>query len=269
MGASFAGRVHALELGDFDADGDLDAFCISPNGPSQLLYNDAAGVFTVHQSLASSLSQFVVVGDLDRDGDLDVLFEGVNGAIEQWRMSGGVLVDANADLVGGGNTYRGLLRDFDGGDLDFLEGLDNNSSGDRVWLNDGAGSFATFVTVAPAGTTTLGMAAGDVDGDGDEDIVFSWSNDRNRVYRGSLSGTWGTVTYADSACCRAGRPRRRWRPRPGGRQRRPQAAPRLPQRRRRLRRLGSGPGGPRDAGCCARRRRSGRRPRPRRRRLER
>ncbi|MCB9882441.1 MAG: VCBS repeat-containing protein [Planctomycetes bacterium] len=65
-----------VTLGDFDKDGDLDAF-VSRSGPNVLLRNDGTGRFLLHGrsglSDRHSDTEQAEVGDLDRDGDLDIL----------------------------------------------------------------------------------------------------------------------------------------------------------------------------------------------------
>ena len=88
---------------------------------------------------------------------------------------------------GAGDSFDVELGDLDGnGTLDAV--IANwSSQANTVWLSDGAGNFTphpTTPTLAP-GVSTLGVALGDIDGDGDLDAVFAndgppmstWLND--------------------------------------------------------------------------------------------
>ena len=65
----------SVVLGDFDSDGDLDAFVANEDyQPDKVWLNNGNGVFTDSgQNLGASYSLDVAIGDLDNDGDLDVI----------------------------------------------------------------------------------------------------------------------------------------------------------------------------------------------------
>ena len=64
-----------IALGDFDHDGDLDAFVANEGyQPDNVWINNGYGVFTDSgQNLATTYSLDVAIGDLDNDGDLDAI----------------------------------------------------------------------------------------------------------------------------------------------------------------------------------------------------
>ena len=173
------------QLWDLDADGDLDAVCVSPvvTGANVLL-NDGHGTFVATDQLLSQAgARAIGLGDVDADGDIDVVvsvwFGGGKFAENQLYLNDG---SARFDLAGTIGSDGGdlALGDIDGdGDLDVLyshltpygptSGPFNPSV---IHLNDGKGHF----TVSPQ---TLGDPAfqwfelGDLDGDRDLDaFVF-------------------------------------------------------------------------------------------------
>ncbi|HKB15714.1 MAG TPA: VCBS repeat-containing protein, partial [Planctomycetota bacterium] len=189
----FAGM--RVAVGDLDGDGDLDAVKVNGFDPASLGFplrylNDGAGGFALAAN-PPPLGVFmdVALGDLDGDGDLDALFGmGVNpgasnNTVRAYLNNGlGLFTWVPAATPSGPSlTARAVaLGDLDGdGDLDAYLGTggDCTSSAcagqqDRLLLNNGAGLF-TFALPIPLSPLdpTLSAALGDLDGDGDLDVL--------------------------------------------------------------------------------------------------
>ena len=109
---------------------------------NRLYLNNGSGRFTDTTTALmppdSEISRAVALGDVDGDGDLDLVF---------------------------GNHPTIINR--------FISGGQN-----RLYLNDGTGSFTddTAARMRPDGNFTRALALGDVDGDGDPDLVFGGEN---------------------------------------------------------------------------------------------
>lgn len=75
--ASIAASCIGLAIGDFDSDGDIDAFATTSSGgdSNRILINNGEGVFAVSNSPESLIVISVKpsVGDIDNDGDIDIL----------------------------------------------------------------------------------------------------------------------------------------------------------------------------------------------------
>ncbi len=172
--ASSGGMAAAVALADFDSDGDLDAFVTYYfDAPNQLWINLGGGVFTNSgQALGSATSQGVAAGDVDKDGDVDVVVAN-EGGNRVWINDGtGAFTDSGQSL-GSARAEDIALGDVDGdGALDIFVGNFSplGASGNRVWMNDGHGSFSDSGQTL-GGAQTLAVAFGDMDGDGDLDVV--------------------------------------------------------------------------------------------------
>jgi hypothetical protein len=172
-------------LGDVDGDGDLDMLATGPNSTVSVQLNNGLGNFTVPAIAANGTvpvgnnPQKIVVGDVDGDGDLDLLTANNGDNTVSVRLNNGVGVFTIPSTTGtvpvGAAPYSLTLGDVDGdGDLDLLAANFNDNTV-SVRLNNGVGVF-TAPAVAASGTLPVGsypnsVVAGDVDGDGDLDIL--------------------------------------------------------------------------------------------------
>jgi hypothetical protein len=175
-------RAHDSEdvgVADLDGDGDSDIVVVSEDDRTNEMYlGNGDGTFADagERWPVDGVSNAVVVGDVDRDGDPDILV-GNNGQNALLTNSGAArfsdrttthlpaIQDVTQDLE---------LGDVDGdSDLDLLVG---NEDRNRLLINDGHGRFAdeTDDRLPVHGhEETREADFGDVDGDGDLDIVFA------------------------------------------------------------------------------------------------
>ncbi len=168
-----------LDVLDFDADGDLDL--ISANFGSKdisFLRNDGQYTFTslsVHTSgyFPASIDK----GDIDGDGAIDIVYSATdqdvgNGEIGWISYSGdGSTITPNTIINTQDDLVHFSLVDIDGnGTLDILSGSSFNS-GKVVWFsNDGNGNFGAEQIIENSFSADE-VIGGDLDGDGDEDII--------------------------------------------------------------------------------------------------
>ena len=193
-----AGRFLALELphpggtaslfsgaalADLDGDGDLDVYLANEGGSpgpgllfDHVFAQQADGSFTGGGSVLPAHlqpSKGVELADMDGDGDSDVVLA-TTGADRLYRNEGGLVFSnaGSADLESALFTGSLVLADYDGdGDLDVARRVAADPAAE-VLLNDGSGGLSLLPGALPVGPTFPGpMAGGDLDGDGDADLL--------------------------------------------------------------------------------------------------
>lgn len=167
---------YCAKMVDIDHDADLDIIA-----REKVLLNDGLGNFTDVSATNAPVGNVnawgMAVGDVNGDGHVDVMF-GINSATVPavlWLNDGtGVFTNASANLPGA--VYVG--GDFQFGDVDLDGDLDvflqSYARPSKLWLNDGLGVFtdATATNLPALTDYTFNSALGDLDSDGDLDIVL-------------------------------------------------------------------------------------------------
>jgi hypothetical protein len=157
-----------------------------------LLENQGDGTFALATPEALEIpgpSAGVAWGDYDNDGDLDIYVtnEGGNHLV---RNDNGTFTDVTSSPVNDPMKGRGAAwGDYDlDGDLDLY--LVNYDSENRLFRNDGGGSFVKVPDCTPApledGGKGFSTAWADYDKDGDLDI-YAATDGRNGLYRNELA----------------------------------------------------------------------------------
>jgi hypothetical protein len=182
--------VSALVAADFDGDGDLDLFVgVGDAGPGAVYQNDGKATFTSAGFGAVPVDgdavTAVAVADLDGDGRPDLVVANSTPDSVPFRVylnastSASIRFERAPDGAVPARDWLVAaiaLADFDGdGSLDVLLATPGAADGVqmRLLLNDGKGTFEPApggLPGDPSGAITA-LVAGDVDDDGDVDIV--------------------------------------------------------------------------------------------------
>ena len=85
--------------------------------------------------------------------------------------------------------------DYDNDGYQDLFAAGNDGTSDRLYHNNGNGTFAIATTIArPGGTVSLGGSWGDYDNDGYLDLLIRTGDGHNRVFHNNGDGTFTAVT---------------------------------------------------------------------------
>jgi RHS repeat-associated protein len=146
---------------------------------------------------ATDASYELAAGDVDRDGDLD-LFVANGGQSRLLVNDGGFFADETAlrlPLLLGDTTFSADLGDVDGdGDLDLA--LANPSGVNRLLVNDGSGHFTdeSAARLPNLFQVSLSVRLGDLDSDGDLDLVVANRGSQSRILINDGSGVFADET---------------------------------------------------------------------------
>lgn len=195
------GITQAVAAVDVDADADLD-LAVATTSRALVFLNQGGGAFAPGMQYASGNLQAVVGGDFDGDGDLDLALarDAPGTALLLWNdgsgsfpSSTGVLTSSQVWLTWSCSNLA--AGDFDGDtDLDLVACNGGTSSfvhGLSLLVNDGAGNLSIgweYDLYNP-----LGIAAGDLDADGDADLAVA-SSDGLSIFR-----NWNGSSFSPDA----------------------------------------------------------------------
>lgn len=219
--ANYSGYCHNASWGDYDNDGYLDLF-VSEYFPTKfnlLYHNNGDGTFTLATnnpiSQEASYSIGATWGDYDNDGDLDLFIPNTNNQVNSLYRNDGngaftkittgdIVADETSSVGSSWGDYNndGYL------DLFVANASDQNN---LLYENNGDGTF-TKITTGPVvndGGHSHGSAWGDLDNDGDLDLMvtndqggnnFFYTNDGNgnfekldNILNTDLSNSFGTA----------------------------------------------------------------------------
>ena len=169
---------NGIATGDFDADGHIDLAVtwndfISPTGGVSILMGDGTGGFTATGLGLAGRPNGVGAGDLNNDGRQDLVLADSTGQL--WRLIGngaGGFTSLSGPAIGGWLADV-AIGDFNrDGNVDAATVKAGTDYGYVAW-GDGAGGLGGVISIGlgPSAYSQT-LDAGDLDGDGDDDLVF-------------------------------------------------------------------------------------------------
>ncbi|MEM7233598.1 MAG: VCBS repeat-containing protein, partial [Planctomycetota bacterium] len=186
-----------VAVGDVDGDGNADVI-VGNSGANFLILGDGTGFFdevsTTNLPAAEDSTYGVALEDIDLDGDLDVVYASVafnpfaqavlvnQGGAQEGAMGEFAAARFPMPVEGQGLVRLGLeTADVDAdGDIDILYPIHEFGAGEHpdLYFNQGGlqggqiGSFLLDESFESIPGVYSDLATGDIDGDGDRDILF-------------------------------------------------------------------------------------------------
>ena len=184
----------SIAVGDLNHDGKLDLAIADSGGGVSILLGRGDSTFPSRVNYdAGRKPTSVVLADLNGDGSLDLAVGSGGGVSVLFNHGDGTFL-GRVDYVVGSNVAAVAIGDLNGDgklDLAIANAAGNASGGLNVLMNRGDGTFAAPASYRPD-NDSVHLAIGDVNDDGDPDLVVADASKGIVVLLNDGSGTFVT-----------------------------------------------------------------------------
>ena len=188
---------------DLDKDGDIDIVVASSINDTVAWYENSTATGEVWiPHLVSSVADGVIgvnVADIDRDGDADIVSASTLDDKLRWHenlLGNGVLWNDHTIGIDIDGIIGMVVEDFDQ-DLDWDVAAVSNLNNQVLWFENTTGDASDGMVhvIASNASGAFPLEKGDLDGDGDQDLISGWSSSGVLAWHENVKnqgGSWVT-----------------------------------------------------------------------------
>jgi hypothetical protein len=168
--------TYAPVVADFDGDGWDDVFWYAAGSAADTVWYGGASGFTARAVVASGTWR-VAAGDFDGDGRADLVLHGPGTGSDQLWLGSATRGSFTKRSLSLGGSYTPIVADVDGDHDDDVVLYQSGPGADYLWrggaaVRTGTGGTAGFAQTALGVSGTYVPSVGDLDGDGDDEIIW-------------------------------------------------------------------------------------------------